>query len=148
MNKLPTITEDKPVKKYEELDIVDKRIIDSMTDTFSMSKEQAIATYFDEAKWREFHQQNQRRFQVMFASLAEPLKDEIKTKIEKGSLEQVRAGMTALAIANDKWVGVGKGFTGPMFNVPGGVVKINLSPALQNWRPYQKTKVIEGEVEE
>ncbi len=135
-NKLAVVTEDRSViKEYEDLNIVDKRIIDSMTATFSMSKEQAIETYFDESKWSEFVLQNQRRFQVMFASLAEPLKKEIELKIEKGSLEQVRAGMTALAIANDKWGGSGRSGQSPVFNVMGKQITIKTS---FDFRPYNK----------
>lgn len=134
----------KALRKYEDpshyiskrLNKIEREAKNYVKKTLQVTDQEALAILGDDAAWNKMLSMKKKHLDLeMTNKLMTSMTEAIEIKLAKGSLEQARSGMTALAIAREK-VFEDKGPKGAL-NVGGKNVQINLG---FGFKPYKASK--------
>lgn len=116
----------------QKLNAMEKEVVEFVADKLQVTKDKASEIiHSDQGEWERLLKSKKRQLDLEMMDLIKGFQVAVKKKLENGSLEQARAGMTGIAIGTDKVYGEpGK----PTFNIGGKNVQINL--AGWKFKPY------------
>lgn len=86
----------------KELKVFESEVIKYVSEKTGISEAEAIEALKNDDTWHIVMQSKRKSLDLDMLELVSDFKKSIKEKIEKGSLEQAKAGMTGIAIAYDK----------------------------------------------
>lgn len=86
----------------KELIAFEKEVVDYVAEKLNITSLEAEELLKEDKTWNMLMEQKRKAIDLDMVDLISDFKGAIKAKIEKGSLEQAKSGMTGIAIAYDK----------------------------------------------
>lgn len=103
-----------------------------IAEVLTISQDDARKIMQDDARWKELLNTKKRQFDLEMLKYMENVKEAVERKRDSGSLEQMRSGITALAILHDKIFGEPEKRQGVII---GKNIQVNLGWKFTPFRP-------------